>query len=251
MLPGIRNVGLRNYGRFRIHRFRDKLWPCEKLYSLRVDGVRHPLKARGGSSDLSVFSGVFVRRDYSCLDHVNDARLIIDCGANVGYSPAYFLSRYPQAQLIAVEPDATNFELLRENLAPYGERAQLVQAGVWSHSTELTVVDAPYRDGRQWSQQFRERRPGEKAVVATVDVETLLEESGCPRISILKMDVEGAEGVVFGKNVERWIDRVDNIAIELHDDSYFGDCTAIFSRAIVGRGFTQTKHGGITLCRRA
>ena len=165
MLPGIRNVGLRNYGRFRMHRFRDKLWPCEKLLSLRVDGIRYPLKARGGSSDLSVYSGVFVRRDYSCLDHVKDAQLIIDCGANVGYSPAYFLSRFPKAHLIAVEPDATNFELLRENLAPYGDRAQMVQAGVWSHSTELTVVDAPYRDGRQWSQQFRERQPGEKAVI--------------------------------------------------------------------------------------
>jgi FkbM family methyltransferase len=223
----------------------------EKLLSLRVDGVKHPLKARGGSSDLSVYSGVFVRRDYSCLDHVRDAELIIDCGANVGYSPAYFLSRFPKAHLIAVEPDATNFDLLRENLAPYGDRAQLVQAGVWSHSTELTVVDAPYRDGRQWSQQFRERQPGEKAVIATVDVESLLVESGYPRISILKMDVEGAEGIVFGSNFERWIDRVDNIAIELHDDSYFGDCSAIFSKAIAGRGFKATKHADVTLCRRA
>jgi FkbM family methyltransferase len=250
MFTGVRHLGLRNYGRFRIHRLRDKVWPTDRRLTLRVDGVEHSLKARGGSSDLSVFSGVFVRRDYSCLDHVCDPQLVIDCGANVGYSPAYFLSRFPQAHVIAVEPDATNCELLRENLVPYGRRSQVVQAGVWSHSTTLTVVDAPYRDGRHWSQQFRECQPGERAVIETVDIGTLLRESGQPRISVLKMDIEGAEGVVFGSNYERWIDRVDNIAIELHDDSYFGDCTAIFSKAIAGRGFQVTKHGDVTLCRR-
>jgi hypothetical protein len=65
------------------------------------------------------------------------------------------------------------------------------------------------------------------------------------------MDIEGAEGVVFGESAQRWIDRVDNLAIELHDDSYFGDCTGIFSKAITGRGFVVTKHRDVTLCRRA
>jgi hypothetical protein len=64
------------------------------------------------------------------------------------------------------------------------------------------------------------------------------------------MDIEGAEGVVFGESAKRWIDRVDNIAIELHDDTFFGDCTAIFSTAISGRGFVLSKHGDVTLCKR-
>jgi hypothetical protein len=154
MFTGVRNLGLRNYGRFRVHRFRDKVWPTRSAIRLCVDGVLHPLKARGYSSDLSVFAGVFVRRAYSCLDYVSEPALIFDCGANVGYSSAYFLSRFPKAQVIAIEPEATNCALLRENLAPYGQRARVIQAGVWSHSTKLTVVETPYRDGREWSQQF-------------------------------------------------------------------------------------------------
>jgi FkbM family methyltransferase len=251
MFTGIRNLGLGNYSRFRVHRIRDKVWPTSRVIMLRVDGVEHPLKARGGSSDLSVFSGVFVRRDYACLDHVREPRLILDCGANVGYSAAYFLSRYPQSQVIAVEPDANNCELLRENLEPYGQRARVVQAGVWSHPTKLTAVDAPYRDGRQWAQQFRECQREELGAVDAVDIESLLRESGQSRISILKMDIEGAEGVVFGESAQRWIHRVDHMAIELHDDSYFGDCSVIFVRAIAGSGFVVSKHGDVTLCRRA
>ena len=53
------------------------------------------------------------------------------------------------------------------------------------------------------------------------------------------MDIEGAEAVLFkkGNGVDAWIDKVDNIAIELHDDSEFGPCTSVFADAIADRGF--------------
>ncbi len=46
------------------------------------------------------------------------------------------------------------------------------------------------------------------------------------------MDIEGAEAVVFSKNYESWLPFVDNIAMEIHDDSSFGAASDIVLSAI-------------------
>ncbi|MGJ4892997.1 FkbM family methyltransferase [Bradyrhizobium sp. HKCCYLRH3099] len=91
----------------------------------------HPLFARRGTSDLWVFNQIFVQREYRCLDNLTNPSLIVDLGANVGYSSAYFLSHFPKSYVIAVEPDPANFEILRRNLRPYSGRYKAVQAAVW------------------------------------------------------------------------------------------------------------------------
>ena len=221
-----------------------------RLLTLRAKRAKYPLRTRPHTSDREVFWHVFVERDYSCLDHIQEATLVIDCGAYVGYSAAYFLSQFPRCELLAIEPYPDNFKVLCLNLQPYGQRVTVTQAAVWSHRVGLKISDGQYRDGREWAKQVRECRPGEEPDVNAIDIGTLLRNSGHDRISILKMDIEGAEGVVFAKNYEQWIDRVDSIVIELHDDSSFGDCSAVFLKAIEGRGFSVSRYGGLTVCKR-
>lgn len=64
----------------------------DETFTLWTRCARYPLRCRANTSDIDVFYGVFVLREYACLDDVEDATLIVDCGANVGYSAAYFLS---------------------------------------------------------------------------------------------------------------------------------------------------------------
>ncbi|CAN5382113.1 hypothetical protein BH10PLA2_BH10PLA2_26230 [soil metagenome] len=64
------------------------------------------------------------------------------------------------------------------------------------------------------------------------------------------MDIEGAEAQVFSENYESWIDYVDNIVIELHDDTAFGNASSIFTKAIAGRSFTVSRCGELTVCKR-
>jgi hypothetical protein len=59
-----------------------------RQFTLRARDAKHPLRCRAGSSDLYVFRQIFVEREYGCLDNIDDARLVVDCGANVGYSAA-------------------------------------------------------------------------------------------------------------------------------------------------------------------
>jgi hypothetical protein len=46
--------------------------------------------------------------------------------------------------------------------------------------------------------------------MTATDIGTLLDRSGEQRISVLKVDIEGAERVVFVKNYESWLPKVDN-----------------------------------------
>jgi FkbM family methyltransferase len=219
-------------------------------YTLRARRAAHPLYCRAGTSDVEVFRSIFLEREYACIADLEGVRLVLDCGANAGYSTAYFLTRYPKADVIAVEPDKGNYEMLRLNTLPYGDRVKALRSAVWSHPATLVIADTVYRDGREWTKQVREASPDDVHGLAAVNVGTLLRDSGHQRISILKVDIEGAEAVVFSEGYESWLSKVDTILIELHDDSAFGECTSVFHRAIAGQDFTVSRAGELTVCKR-
>src|SRR5262245_36594395 len=85
-------------------------------YRLRSRHSRYPLLCRPQSSDKDIFNQVFIDREYSPLGGLSGVRFVIDCGAYVGYSGSYFLTQFPDCQLIAVEADGDNFEMLKRNL---------------------------------------------------------------------------------------------------------------------------------------
>ena len=197
-----------------------------------------------------MFWQVFVKQAYSCLSDCKNVELVIDCGANVGYSAAYLLTIFPKCKVIAIEPDASNFALLQVNLAPYKDRVKLIHAGIWSHPADLKISEEPYGDSREWARQVRECVPGESPDITGIDLGSLLKEFSAARISILKMDIEGAEAVVFSKNHESWLPYVDNMAIELHNDTYFGRASEIFYEVMTKYNrFEISRFGEVTVCK--
>jgi FkbM family methyltransferase len=206
----------------------------------------HPLRCRPGTSDVNVFGQIFRDLEYRCLDDARDVRLFIDCGANVGYSSAYFLSHFPGAKGIAVEPDPANFAALTANVKPYGDRCEVLNTAIWSHEAGLVMSEAPWGDGREWARTVRVAGPGETATMTAIDIGTLLERSGFDRISILKVDIEGAESTAFGSNYESWIGKVDNLVIELHSE----EAREIVGHAIAAEDFATSTSGELFVCRR-
>jgi FkbM family methyltransferase len=227
---------------------RSRLGPAKEPFTLHSKEVRYPLLCRPGTSDMDVFGHIFRVREYSCLDPiaVDEVELVIDCGANVGYSSAYFLSRFPRAKVIAVEPDSGNFAMLQENVRPYGDRCRTVKTALWSHPTGLVMSEEKFGDGREWARTVRAVRPGEDPAMMATDIGSLLASSGCERISLLKVDIEGAESVVFESNYEPWLAKVSNLVIELHGEA----ATSIVKRAIAKHDFETSSCGELFVCRR-
>jgi FkbM family methyltransferase len=200
---------------------------------------------------MDVFRYIFIDREYAPLGDLDPVELVVDCGAYAGYSSTYFLSLFPQCRIIAVEPDPGNFELLQRNLDAYADRTTAIHAAVWSSCCNLELSTETFRDGREWTRHVHESTEDGTTTIPGVDIPAVVASTDAERISLLKMDIEGAEAVVFRDNPDEWLHRVDNIVIELHDDSAFGNASQLFFGAISRHGFNVSTSGELTICKRA
>lgn len=200
------------------------LWPRQS-FRLQPKVLRHPVVVRmNGSSDTDVFNQIFL---YGDVDFARDLpshaapKTILDLGANVGYVSAYLLNHFPDATLIAVEPDPANAAACEVNLRPYGERAQVLRGAVWTQTAELVVSRGTFGDGREWATEVREAKPGESPDVTAWSMDALLDLLPKQRVDLMKIDIEGSELAIFSAAQESWLDRVSNICIEIHgSDAY-------------------------------
>lgn len=219
------------------------------VWHVRPRQVSHPLCVRlRGTSDMPVFAQIFISQQYSDLKTLEDPSLILDLGANVGFSAAYFLNVFPNARVVAVEPDPDNLAICRENLSKYGSRVLLVPGAVWSRCATLQLLKTSHGDGRSWSFEVDEKKPGRPGLqeIQGWDVETLINMTGSESVDLLKVDIERAELSVFGaENAESWLKRVKNMCIELHGD----DCAQVFFEALRNFDFDLGYSGELTVCR--
>jgi FkbM family methyltransferase len=209
--------------------------------------VQHALTARlGSSSDMLVFDQIFFNEEYSSLGDLADPLLVLDLGANVGFSSAYFLSQFPNSRVVAVEPDPQNIAICKINLSAYGSRVMLLHGAVWSTSTKLCLSTGNFGDGREWATQVCEPTKVMTAPeIQAWDVESLVEMAGGGRVDLLKVDIEGAELDVFGKSAGAWLPQVRNICIELHGK----ECEKAFFRALADYNYELQHSGELTICR--
>lgn len=254
MLRDILNLGPACYVRYRLARRRNPMLPADASFTLTTPRALHPLHCRAHTSDLNVFTQIFAEREYAPLDDIprHTPGLIIDAGANVGYASAYFLTRFPNATVLALEPAPDNYAALLRNLAPYGTRARPLHAALWSRETTLTISTPSARDGNEWSRQVSAATLNATATVPAFDIPALLRQTNHPRISILKIDIEGAETEVFAPTADTsWLARVDNLVIELHSNKPpFPDARPIVERALAPHPFARSTSGELTIYRR-
>jgi FkbM family methyltransferase len=216
--------------------------PLSGIFMLTTKKSKRPLYCRAKTTDIDVFKHIYVCGEYDCLETLQDPQLIIDCGANAGFSASYFLNRFPGAAVMAIEPDPGNFGMLLRNTAPFGDRCQCHQAGIWDKSCGLVLCDSPQGDGREWARTVREAGAGEIPDVKALGIRELLDLSGKPRISLLKIDIEGSELPLFSGDCSSWLPYVDHIIIELHGP----ECTRKYLETVGAAGFTSVVVGGLT-----
>lgn len=198
-----------------------------------------------GSSDIGVFSSIFVHEELKPFRELKDVSLVIDLGANVGFSACYLLSCFPDARVIAVEPDERNLVQCKANLAPYGDRATILHGAAWSKCTQLCLSRGTFGDGREWATQVVEDTRGDGGNVQAWDVGTLIDMAGCDSVDLLKVDIERGELEVFGPTSKRWLGRVRNLSIELHGQ----DCRKVFFEAMEPFQFDMDNSRSLITCK--
>jgi FkbM family methyltransferase len=239
-------LGVRGSLQWLLFRARRKfqVFPAEVL-TIHPRLLLHPMQIRGGSSsDIDVFEQVIMGMEYQPLNDLQPL-FILDLGANIGLSSAWFLSRFPKATVLAVEPDPNNHDLCCHNLSRYGQRARVLLGAAWSKRTKLALSRSS-GDGREWASRVHDTRSHATDVqVDAWDIGSLIELSNAKVIDLLKVDIERAETEVFANGHDKWLPFVRNICIELHD----GQCAEVFFAALRNYEYQRLDSGELTICR--
>jgi FkbM family methyltransferase len=194
---------------------------------------------RSATTDLQCLEKVFVWKEYELPFHISP-HVIVDAGANIGMATLYFASKYADARIVAIEPESTNFEILRRNCGNL-PNVSLINAALWPDQRPLLIRDS---QAEKWAFSMREGggQNGDPGSVATVTIPQVLRELGVGKIDLLKLDIEGAELELFSRAPEAWLDCVSLLVLELHDRVRPG-CAQAFYTAINGRQFLQEVKG--------
>lgn len=141
------------------------------------------------------YKEIFRERQY-LFETDSAAPFVVDCGANIGMSVLYFKGLYPEARVLAFEPDPSAFACLRENVtgnAVLGIRIENAAVAGAEGETDFFYDRADPASLRM--SIVRERMPKDRRTVTAVRLSRFLDEE----VDFLKLDVEGAELEVIGE----------------------------------------------------
>jgi FkbM family methyltransferase len=200
--------------------------PSGRLRTLRLRSPGGPRTVVVGDyGELEVMRDIVLDEEYALTGL--EPRTIVDLGANVGMASAWFRGRYPEARIVAVEPDPDTFAKLERNLAG-DDAVTLVNAAVAGEAGEVELFQPSGYSISSSLSASRDDQGASSARVRACTLDELWTELGLERVDLLKLDVEGAELEVL-EGFTR-IDSVGAIVGEAHPKLLEGRVDAFFDR---------------------
>lgn len=149
---------------------------------------------------------IFIEELYQ--QQLKEAPYIIDCGANIGLSVIYMKRLYPSAEILAFEPDDTNYSLLEKNIDSFGFSGVILKKeAVWIENTTLQFSS----EGTMTSKITAGRQADNTINVKAVRLKDILVKE----VDFLKIDIEGAEYQVL-TDIASQLYQVKNLFLEYH-----------------------------------
>ena len=197
-----------------------------RFSKFRIPAFKNEIFVRPYTSDANVFEQIFVHYEYD-LEIGYPPQIIVDLGANIGLSALFFSMKFPQAKVIAVEPDKENFSCLKKNTCLL-DNVISIHAAVWDKKTEVRISDK-YNYGK-WGMVVEEVVDKTEPLnrIESITVEEIMKINNIAKIDILKIDIESAEFQLFSSGFELWLPKVKVVLIELHDSMKSGTSKVFF-----------------------
>jgi FkbM family methyltransferase len=196
------------------------------------------LKVRyNNGADVFIISEVFRQQCYK-ISLTNEVTCILDLGANAGFTAVYFSRLYPRAKIACVEPMPNNIAVLKENLALNNVNSHVFEAAA-TIKDEKIIMDNSDKD---YGNKVHDIPFGKTMSYGTLEVDglsikTILKQLNWNKIDLLKIDIEGYEGILLHQNNE-WLEKVDTIIMEIHEGLSIDDIKG----AVAPFNFTQVKN---------
>ena len=182
------------------------------LSNIRISKLKHPFSLRQNVHDYFTFHEVLLLDAYDIpLDYTPHS--IIDGGGNIGLTAAFFATKYPEAKILTIEPDAENFALLKQNTSAY-KNIEGLNGAVWHRPANLIIKDLGIG-----SNGFTVEEASAEAenTIQAWSISDLMQKMSWTSCDLVKLDVEGSEKEIFSNNFESWLPKTKTLVIELHD----------------------------------
>jgi FkbM family methyltransferase len=153
---------------------------------------------------------LFIEEIYK-FRNTSDSPRIIDCGAHIGMSILFFKVNYPNARIIAFEPDSSNYSLTKKNIESWKfENVELIQKAVWTSNGQILFQHL----NDMGSNIVQEETSENSANITRMDC-ARLKDLLQTETDFVKLDIEGAEYEVI-KDCADVLHNAKNIFIEYH-----------------------------------
>lgn len=162
----------------------------------------------------ALYESYFQHESYR-FEGTDSKPFIIDGGANIGVSCRYWKCLFPEAEVVAFEPDEHIFNLLQRNLdGRSGFTAKCM--ALWSSDGSLTFNAVGGEGGHLESVAPHNAGDFKRVCVPTFRLRNLLDR----KVQLLKLDIEGAELEVLHDCKDR-LQNVERVFVEHH--SFLGE----------------------------
>ena len=208
-----------------------------RVVAFDLDNYEHKLYLRQATSDVPTFQQIFLNTRYE-MDLPFSPKTIIDGGANIGFASVFFANKYPDAEVLAVEPDTSNYELVQKNTRALAN-IRTLQSAIWDKTTPLRIKNP---DFEKWAFEVEETNAQAEGAFQAYSINDLIRQMGWESVDFLKLDIEGSEINVFASGYESWLPKVKVLIVELHEKMQPG-CTQVFEQAVSKYNFEKTVSG--------
>ncbi|MEK7126818.1 MAG: FkbM family methyltransferase [Patescibacteria group bacterium] len=170
-------------------------------------------------ADESVFNEIFVEKEYKILDEfIKNAKFpIFDIGAHKGMFSIYARCLNGLVPIFAFEPEEDNIRSLKENLRMNSIKGVVVKgvavaAGKGNRELFLSADSHNHSIVNRWTID------GELKIrnVECVSLDDVFEKYNLSRVSVVKMDCEGAEFEILWNLSSGTLNKVDVFYVEYH-----------------------------------
>lgn len=198
--------------------FRDKwLGPREARIRLRYGRLEVPWTVRT-IADYDMLNEVLLFGIYGVRLPETAPSTILDLGGHMGTSVLFWRERFPEARIVAVEPNPVTFRRLEQNVGAL--------PGVYLRQIAVAKENAPVRffPVPEWDTSSSLWGDGESVLVEGRSFGSLIAEFG--QVDLVKLDIEGAERYIVEDPALR---RVGAIVGEYHDPRNGKDSELFFA----------------------
>jgi FkbM family methyltransferase len=165
---------------------------------------------------------VYVQGDYD-MSPPREPHVVVDLGGNIGAATVYFATRWPEAEIVVLEPDPDAFGRLVRNTRPFA-RVKALRLAIAGTEGEAQLHRSGYT---LTSSLVRDSGHRDAISVPTIALDGLVDRHCGGRVDLLKFDVEGVEHSVLAAYARR--ERISALVGEVHEGA-MGASVAEFAR---------------------